>query len=705
MKKNKLLLASAIFSVCIVGLAIAGGIRNYTSIPYWDMWDGTLLFYSKIDNGNHLEWLSQHNEHRIILSRILFWIDYKFFLGLSGFLIVINYVLVGLSAYVFCLIIDEATGSKKLTSREMIFSLLITSWMFLWVQENNFTVGFQSQFILAQLLPLCALFWLAKSTIRENGGDFIVACIFGLLSAGAMANGTLALPLMFIYALLLKQSIQIRCVLFILAIGVNLLYFFSYNAPKNHGHLLSALIENPLDFIRFVLLYLGSPFYYLFGQGSLGKTVAAIMGGFLIMTSAVLALKQLSKQNRSPVVLALLFFILYIGGTAFGTAGGRLVFGLDMALASRYTTAAIMAFSALFVAMYLCFSNSFNHLKKLTLLAIITPACILILIYQIKALNPTNIILSDKGVGALALGMGIKDEQAIGNLYPVVGSEHVLNIARIAVQGHYSIFGVYPYLDLKRQIGAPSGLALPNECIGNIDSVDTIQGVKDYVRVNGWIYSPVNQKIPTLVRIVSNNGHVAGFALTGTTRPDVAEAISSRARLSGFRGYLRSEATGKYVNLEGDATSCNLYVKAPPKIFDISKPALPNLVSNLATVRSASIVRNDGWTGTDFQHTSIAEMTILGSLIDSDANIGSLIIKMNRGDKILYRSGPTGGRQMVEVLHAPQLKAKLPVALDWVQLDFSSDLLPDVFDLKFSDNGNGWGEWSAIAVKSNGVKK
>jgi len=40
-------------------------------------------------------------------------------------------------------------------------------------------------------------------------------------------------------------------------------------------------------------------------------------------------------------------------------------------------------------------------------------------------------------------------------------------------------------------------------------------------------------------------------------------------------------------------------------------------------------------------------------------------------------------------------------APDWVLLDFSHDVLPEEFAVKFSDKGAGWGEWSAIALKSD----
>jgi hypothetical protein len=694
--KNKLLLSSAIFSICIIGLAIIGGFRNYSPVPFWDMWNGTLQFYTNINNGDYSDWWAQHNEHRIILARILFWVDYRFFGGLSTFLIVANYILVGIAAYVFWLFLREIEEGKPVSRREVIFGMLLTSWLFLWSQENNLTVGFQSQFILAQLLPLCSLLWLAKSTKVGSRLDFIIACTFGVLSAGAMANGVLVLPLMFICSVFLRQGIARSSSLLALSAAVIALYFYNYHSPPNHGHLLTVLIENPIGFFHFILLYLGSPFYFLLGQGGVGK-IGAVLSALLLVTGSVwLASKHLSNSRRSPIVLALLFFILYIGGTAFGTAGGRLNFGLDMALASRYTTPSIMAFSALFIALYESTRDTMKAAARKLLIAIVIIVGLLMLGLQIKALKPMHDLLSEKDVAALALALDIKDDHYIESvLYP--SSETAMNIARVAVQRHYSIFGGYPYLDLKQQIGKPFGTLSSKECVGYLDFIEPIEGVSDYVRVNGWIFSATDEKSPTLVRLIGKDGLVVGFALTGTPRPDVADAIDKKAGLSGFRGYLRSDATGMQITAEGNHPACHLSVNVPAKIFDTMKLAPSSVSSNLATVNKSSVVTNNGWTGTDFQHSNIPQMAVLGSLIDSDANTGTLVLKMKRGDKLFY--------QIVDVLNAPQLVARLPVSLDWVQLDFSSDLLPETFELRFSDNGNGWGEWSAVALKdSNSIR-
>jgi len=122
-------------------------------------------------------------------------------------------------------------------------------------------------------------------------------------------------------------------------------------------------------------------------------------------------------------------------------------------------------------------------------------------------------------------------------------------------------------------------------------------------------------------------------------------------------------------------------------------------LSRQVTVGISCVQPGNQWLGADFSKTHFDGMVVLGSFIDADANTGSLVVGMKRGDKLLYRSGPRGGRQTVDVVGTGFPSSTLPVAVDWVLLDFSNDLLPEKFEVIFSDRGTDSGEWSAVALK------
>ncbi len=698
-KDKTLVVAAGALASLIFGLAVVGAFRSYSPVPLWDMWDGYIGFFERVTEGDWSAWWAQHNEHRIVLARLLFWADLRWFGGASWFLIVVNYVLVGLGALVFWLILRDAVSAVKSTANKAVLGLFITAWLFLWMQHQNLTWGFQSAFILAQLLPLCALYWLHKSVADDHGRHFLVACGFGLASVGTMANSILVLPLMACYALFTRQSAVRVGVLAALSVVTLYFYFHDYHAPSHHGSLSQALKENPSGLLQYVLLYLGSPFYYLLGQGAFGRLIALVTGLILVVSSAWFAIKSLRQPREATLQLALLFFILYIGGTALGTAGGRLIFGVDQALSSRYTTPALMVWAALLV-LYAPALLAAGGVKRKRLLFPFAVLALLMIPLQLKALRSQDEVLFERRIAALALELRIKDQRQIGHIYP--SAEGALSSAEKPSADNLSIFGMYPFRDAREQLGTSvRQLAFP-ACQGYLDAVEAIDGDVRFVRVAGWMFNPASKSYPQVVRFLNDQSKVVGYALTGQRRPDVADAINKKALLSGYRGYLLSDQTGAVLTLQGESQegpSCQIQAHVPVILFSITS-AKPS--ADRTTVDSTNVLPGNQWLGSDFYRSVINDMQVYGSFINSDADVGAISLRIKRGDRIFYRSGPTGGRQLLEISGGVLPTVKLPVSTEWVLLDFSSIILPDEdFIVKFSDNGPGWGEWSAIAVKTN----
>ena len=204
-RQHLLRLSFTSMAALFVALAIAGAVRAYSPVPYWDMWSGYLPFLDQAASGDWTVWWRQHNEHRILLTRLLFWMDLRWFGGASWFLLAANYVLIALGAVLACKILRELPvppGRDADMHALMAFAVI---WLFFWSQWENLTWGFQSQFIMAQMLPLAALYMLYRS-LKGGSATFALACLLGLMCAGTMANGILALPLMTAYALMTGQG-------------------------------------------------------------------------------------------------------------------------------------------------------------------------------------------------------------------------------------------------------------------------------------------------------------------------------------------------------------------------------------------------------------------------------------------------------------------------------------------------------------------
>lgn len=543
-----------LFAVAMAVLAAIGAVRNFSPVPHWDMWDGTLGFYIDAQDGIASAWWRQHNEHRVLLSRILFWLDYRFFSGIGIFLILMNYVIVAAGVWVFWIVLrDTENGGRSVQSRRAL-ALFIAGALLFWSQDNNLTWGFQSQFFLAQLLPMCALLWLGRSIQHgDNSRDFAIACFFGVLSTGTMANGVLALPLMFLYALLLRINLRRIALLAVLTALCLTAYFATYVSPPAHGHLSEALRDQPLHLLAYTMAYLGSPFYYMVGKGTFGGAVAALAGSALALGSAWVSLRLVRNARQAPISMALLIFILYIGGTAFGTAGGRLIFGLQSAVSSRYTTPALMAWSAFIVVLYLN-TNLWRDMRSARRGGMILGiAAVLMLGYQVKAIRYMGQMQHYRAIAALALELGVRDGDYIGQIYP--DPVLPLKLARVAAERGLTVFGKFPYLNLKEKMGNAVAPDAFRACKGGLEDAVALPNAPGYLRIAGWVFDEKSGSSPKLLKIVENDT-IIGYAISGGRRKDLAKSVSQAAREAGIIGYLKWGGPDAAMKLIGVDVEC-----------------------------------------------------------------------------------------------------------------------------------------------------
>ncbi len=692
-KRNYIILFLALAAVVFWGLAITGAFKSYSPVPYMDMWDGYLEFYLKASTGEIGAWWKNHNEHRILLSRLLFWIDLSWLNGTIWFLLLMNYLLVALSCFIFFLFLREG-----LPKYYFILSLFIMTWLISWSQYENLIWGFQSQFFLAQLLPLIAFFLLHRSCSGDNvhKGPFFGACVFGILSLGSMANGLITLPLMFLYVIICRFGWRWVAVLAVLS-GLGLLaYFYDYTPPAQHDSIGSSLRENPAGLILYMMAYIGSPFFHI-ARGMGGISIAQFAGGIMVFLSAYFTWTTLRRVQKSTLELALLFFILYIGCTAFGTASGRLIFGIDHALSSRYLTPSLMAWAALFVLVSVKFAASFEKLKWQLWLPF--PILVLAMLpMQIKALKSSHQSGFERDIAGLAVAMGVHDKSQIRKVFP--SAERAISIGKIASERGLSYFSRVELknINLGKPVDGFSGDH--NVCQGHIDYIEVIEGDSNYSRLTGWIFDQSLRGSIGNVFLINKKGLAVGFGLMGQPRPDLAKAVDKKAKFSGFKGYFLNDAQGSNVTVFSPVNKCVFSAKLP---FNLIRLLNFRNVDSI-TVDTNQILSSNQWVGTDYYKSKISRIKILGSFIQSDADKGSVSLRLKRGDRILYRSGPTRGNQYLQ-FNVPNERVVLPVSLDWKIIDFSSRALPNTFNVTIYDNGDGWGEWSAVGVLSKEIKK
>ncbi len=535
-------------AILSAALTFVGVIKNYSPVPLGDMWDGYLNFFVKISDGDFSSLWAQHNEHRIVLSKILFWLDIRFFDGSGIFLITLNCLLpIAASAIFFCYI-DEILKNADSTFAANVIKSLVLILLFSWTQKENFNWAFQSQFFLAQLLPLLSFFLLHKSQQSKNHSTvlFLLSCLTAISCAGTMANGVLALPIMALSSIILRMNIKRIATLIALSILVIIAYFYGYSSPQGHGSLSNAILEDPLKLIQYILAYLGNPVHHI------GYLVAQIFGFIFLLTSSLYALKQLKNKKIHSLQLSLIAFILYIGITAAATGGGRLIFGFEQAFSSRYATPVLMAYTAFLI---ICSSNISDGLKKnfrpVVLLLLLIPMIFLPKQFRIFRSNENSFNLK---IAALALEIGAKDEEQLKEIYPNI--DHLISIAQAPIEKNLSIFGDPAIKDVRQLIGSKELTNFAIKCVGNIEKIASINAEEKYLKIEGWIFDNESNSVSKTVHITDENGIIVGYALVGKKRSDIKKYHNFKNEFLGFEGYLLKNFSDKKLIINGFQPNC-----------------------------------------------------------------------------------------------------------------------------------------------------
>ncbi len=524
--------ALAVLPAAFFGLMLIGLVRWYSPVPFWDMWDAYLAGYIAYLDGDWRWLFAQTNEHRIWFSNVLFFLDLTFFGGRSLFLIPANVVLV-LALWLTLTLIARAL-LKDAPRLWPVVALALGPLCFSWLQEQNLTWGFQSQFFVAYLFPLAAFACLARSDDAQYGSRwFAAALVFGLASLGTMANGIAVLPLMVAMSLAMRR-ISWRRTLIILVIGaVSITAWFQgyFTVARDHAPLAQT--------VTFILTFFGLPIGEMFAS----ERASYVGGALFIAATTAFALQWLrTRKVQAPLVLGLVTFLAYIGASCAVIALGRAAIQPNAALVSRYATPSLIAWCALAILVAFAFRHA-RYARAVTMAVGILAAAGL-WSSQSKVFGDVGPELVHQHLaGALALKLKIADRRIIGAIYPTDSDEafnHVRTVADMAEGKKLSIMADPDLAFAASIIGQPVPVGL-HACAGAVDQVEVIEGESTYARVSGWAYDESLRAPPRLAFLVRDEV-VEGVVAAGHSRPDVAASIGVAAARSGFVGFLRPGA-------------------------------------------------------------------------------------------------------------------------------------------------------------------
>ncbi|CAE6706608.1 hypothetical protein LMG22931_01059 [Paraburkholderia nemoris] len=506
----------------VVVSCVIGVVGNYSPVPYWDQWDGSLGGYMRFADHWSVLW-EQHNEHRLLLPRLIFWTDIRWFGGRNVVNLLANLVLLGALAVTVGRI---ASRGMRLTWTEGIaLAGVIATMAFSWMQDENLTWGFQNQWFGAYLFAMLAFDALARS--RDTAGlsrQFLLALLYGSFAACWMASGLLVLPVLVAFSLYLSLSKQRVALLGFATALIWAAYFRHYVSPPAHGSVLSSVHHHPIEMAEYVLLYLGGPVWAATAQ----LPLTYLAGAIVVVATLVGLWFGRSREVRAPALLA---FAVFVCGSAFITAGGRLLFGLESAFAHRYTTSSLFAWLSLLLYFWVNVRRPQARAVNAGLFALALAA---VLSCQSAAFSPDQDQLFALKSAGLAVREDVYDSEWTYAVYP--RAEPLRVIAQAAQARGLSIFKRctpdYPC--------APEQPAVSRSCEGAIDRIKPT-GTPGRYTATGWIFDRDAKVQPTDVVIVNAQNDVRGYGVVGSRRPDVETALKLNGDRVGWTSFFRAD--------------------------------------------------------------------------------------------------------------------------------------------------------------------
>jgi hypothetical protein len=320
------------------------------TIPYWDEWEYVLLlekFHNHTLTFTDL-WV-QHNEHRMFFPNLLVLLlaslsDWNILLELY-----FSIIFAALSLYFLLSLLDDIQDSRKNSILKIVISLL----MFSMIQYENWALGFSMQYYMA-ITGIIASIWSINKWQGQMRG-LVIAILAAIFSNFSFGAGLFIWPAVLLMLIFQKKWKLKHIIIWILTcLVVVFLYYHNYTFSKTNAPL-SYSFSHPVIFIKYVLGYLGAP---------LGRSLfyAIIIAVILLITSilAILDIRRLDKE-RLDKMIPWIALIIYVIISASIICMGRIIFGANQALSSRYTT-----ISTLFVisAIVLLYNSIILNLKK-----------------------------------------------------------------------------------------------------------------------------------------------------------------------------------------------------------------------------------------------------------------------------------------------------------------------------------------------------
>jgi hypothetical protein len=497
---------------------------------------------------------AHHNEHRIIIPRVLLLIDTYFNAGRETFLIAATHIMLAVNGCLMGYLGRQLFGGGKLMQATL--SALLTGFFLGQQQGLVLSWGILVCWPLVYAFSISAYVVLFEVEIRWS---YAVAFILALFAALTLANGVLSLVPVIVLAIFLRDA----RLFWFASVSSGLLVALHFwglqlsQPPAFEG----GLLLHTVVLVKYALAYIGAPLAkfieYLSGAGpDPDATTSVLVGGLLVLVFALVSVPALFTRRLHNVSLALIALCGFVLVSAFTTAAGRLSLGILQATDGRYSTSATLFTAALAMLFTKSLLKRWRVVRApigVAVFALMVGAAF----FQVGTARRDRESANARKLPTAALLSRVNDQTVMWLLYPT------LTIPPAVVSGladnHLSLFAD----EWSNWFGKPLPIPVKTGiCSGYIDATEAVKSEPGALRLRGWASRP-GHDIKTLRLVFADrSGVVIGYGFTGWPRPDVPATLPNvTSEYTGWFGYVRPHADNPlvaYLLVDDDKAACHI---------------------------------------------------------------------------------------------------------------------------------------------------
>ena len=497
-------IVTTIVTVCIVW-------RLHVPLPYWDEWS-TIIDFDKVASGTYSldDLAGQHNEHRLLFPRLFFFADEALF-GLSGVLNTTVSLLLQLANA--AILIHAMTRLVARPAHRALLAGFVLLLLFTLAQEQNFTNGFQLQFIgVFTAAALAGMAYAAALTRLRTGRGrtvsmFALAALGCFVSTYSMANGVLAGPVLVVAAVLSRAPWPVPVGTALLSVALSTLFFHGY-LPGGSSYGAADALSHAWAYPRFFTAFLGNSL-------ALDLRAAQALGVVGLLLAAGAAWRVATDPAPEPAKLVLLILVGFILATDAATTYGRIASGTGQAFESRYVTPSLLFWTALVLIWFpVVFRPGANRLPAWLLSGLMLLLATTALVAEATAWPA----LADRSTAVRRVA-----DSLVSGLYDVGAAETYENTSPDEVAARVPFLRLHrlaAFADpvvaaLGRPLSVLGPVAAPSDCgAGATARADPTLGARG-VRLDGTMRHGAIHWTPNRVVVTDAAGTILGFGSAG----------------------------------------------------------------------------------------------------------------------------------------------------------------------------------------------